>query len=216
MLDVQPGAGGGAPNGSIPAVESTISHGPTSPWASEMPIAFGPRSPRPAWVMITSVSSAGRFLLIVKRVWPSLCATPPLIAVPPAPPFLAWSPGVAVGHGCLQALPGGRYCTTARMPASRSLRSSPAASLRELISTVTVPSSFLVTAYAGEAPPVRNGTPAPAATASRAAMPPASASLRSEGAPIRFRGCSLRAVVVVATMLRSSLSSRSSKPPHVR
>jgi hypothetical protein len=51
-----------------------------------------------------------------------------------------------VNQGCLQVLPGGKYWTTARMPASRSLRSRPAASLRELISTVTVPSSFALTA----------------------------------------------------------------------
>src|SRR5919198_950550 len=120
------------PKGWLPAGASTTSQGGTSPSANATPIDAASASARaPTWVMITRVVSAGRFLLIVKRVRPLLVrSTPPLIAV-------RSEIDAGVNQGCLQAFPGGRYWTTAGIPASRSFASSPDASSSELISTVT-------------------------------------------------------------------------------
>jgi hypothetical protein len=121
------------------AKATPIEDGPSAP--------AGTPGPAPVWVMITSVWSAGRCLLNVKRVLPSgVCWTPPLIAGPP--PGEPGPPGgpAGVNQESLQALPGGRYWTTAGTPASSSSRCRPAASDSELISTVTVPSSFVLTA----------------------------------------------------------------------
>jgi len=79
--------------------------------------------------------------------------------------------------------------------------------VRESISTVIVPSAFLVTAYAGSVPAERKTTPALTAAASTAASPPATAS-RGGRRNARRRP---RPAGSAVTIVRSS-SSTSSRP----